>query len=791
MVQGGIDVIGIVNFDWAPAGAMPPDPDPAEAAADEWFVFAPGDPPELSASVFEMSDHVEGPAGLHGALGREGADFVFADGTPVKFWGVGSIYPGSEELAEQQARLYRIFGVNMVRLHSVQGHVGVLQTTESGERVLDPDALDELDLWFATLKEAGIYFTFSSFYPHVVTEEDGIPEDVWDDLSEDGEGRSSSGFVPMVEELQDAEWAWMQVLLDHVNPYTGLRYADDPALAVLEVHNEDSIFWHAPLNTLSEGDAPNLNARLSELWMEWLGERYASDEELAAAWGDGMDSGDSLSNPDMDMYGAWEMGAEGPYWGEQDSARMGDFIRFLAELQRDYYETRYQQIRDLGYEGVVVSTAWQAGGEAADAANLWTDDAMDAIDRHAYFGGGAGGHGIAEGTVSNSSMLDSPMSGVLGAALQQVEDKPFIMTEWTSSPPNEWKAEAAPLFAFYGMGLQGWDSSYHFSAGQAWLRGGWPSLSSYVSETPHYMGQFPALARAVFEGHISESSPVAARRLDPEQIFGGFDALTQPVDGAGWDPDAGENTLDIPAEVFAIGRVSTHIDTDLDPSERVDWNQYWDADSGVIDSMTGELSWDTTAGVVTVRSAATQGVIGWAGGNSYALGDFSVDVSTDFVSLLFTALDGETLASARRVLVTAMARDRQVGAEYDTGGKNLDEVGGPPLLLEPVQASITPTTGVVLSVTPLDPYGVPGEDTVTLEGDGRFTIDGRYRATHYLLEFRVDTVPEDTGAAGDTDPSGGGTGSECGCGTARVTGSGMASLAFVLALVGLRRRRMS
>ncbi|MDP6935505.1 MAG: beta-galactosidase, partial [Myxococcota bacterium] len=407
-----------------------------------------------------------------GAVSTDGSEFVFADGTPTKFWGVGSVYPGTAELAEQQARLYRIFGVNMVRLHSVQQHLGVLQQGDDGERVLDPEALDELDLWFAALKEAGVYFTFSSFYPHVVTEDDDIPDDVWEDLSEDGDGRSSSGFVPMVPELQDAEWAWMKVLLEHENPYTGMRYVDDPALAVLEVHNEDSIFWHAPLNTISEGYVPNLEARLQELWMEWLAERYASDEELAAAWGDGMNSDDSLSNPAMDIYGAWEMEADGPYWGEAAMTRMADFIQFLAELQRDYYEARYAQIRDLGFEGVVVSTAWKAGGEAADAANLWTDDAMDAIDRHAYFGGGDGTHTIVEGAVSNSSHLETPMSGVLGAARQQVEDKPFIVTEWTSSSPNQWKAEAAPLFAFYGMGLHGWDTSYHFTASKAWLRGG-------------------------------------------------------------------------------------------------------------------------------------------------------------------------------------------------------------------------------------------------------------------------------------------------------------------------------
>ncbi len=73
----------------------------------------------------------------------------------------------------------------------------------------------------------------------------------------------------------------------------------------------------------------------------------------------------------------------------------------LAQTQRAYYETRQAQLRSIGYQGVTVSTAWLSGGPAGEAANLWTDDAMDAIDRHAYAGGGAGGHRITPGAVND------------------------------------------------------------------------------------------------------------------------------------------------------------------------------------------------------------------------------------------------------------------------------------------------------------------------------------------------------------------------------------------------------
>ena len=50
---------------------------------------------------------------------------------------------------------------------------------------------------------------------------------------------------------------------------------------------------------------------------------------------------------------------------------------------------------------MTITTAWQVGGAATEAANTWTDTVGGMIDRHNYAGGGAGGHGIAEGKVDN------------------------------------------------------------------------------------------------------------------------------------------------------------------------------------------------------------------------------------------------------------------------------------------------------------------------------------------------------------------------------------------------------
>ena len=65
-----------------------------------------------------------------------------------------------------------------------------------------------------------------------------------------------------------------------------LTYANDPAVAMVEITNEDSLFmWSAPRML------PNLpepyRGCLEGLWCDWLGRKYKSDEALREAWQNG------------------------------------------------------------------------------------------------------------------------------------------------------------------------------------------------------------------------------------------------------------------------------------------------------------------------------------------------------------------------------------------------------------------------------------------------------------------------------------------------------------------------
>ena len=109
-----------------------------------------------------MEDWLEKPAGKHGGVRMANDRFQFADGTPVKFWGVNLSYGGGcapqQKAAEFTAARYAKYGVNAVRLHKFSyptDHMGIADNNDSTH--MTPEGLERLDYFSAQLKESGIY----------------------------------------------------------------------------------------------------------------------------------------------------------------------------------------------------------------------------------------------------------------------------------------------------------------------------------------------------------------------------------------------------------------------------------------------------------------------------------------------------------------------------------------------------------------------------------------------------------------------------------------------------------
>jgi VCBS repeat-containing protein len=763
----GLDVAAFANYNWVPNGPVRPDPTATPGAGDA-FPFTAHPDQFSSNSVFDLSYLNEDTAGSHGALTRVGDHYEFANqpGVPVKFWGIDAKPVSDPENIKAQARWYAKNGINIIRLPHLDDFFTPTRDA-SGNVVLDPAKLDQFDRYFAALKDNGIYMDWSVVWKMTVQPQDGYPTALYDELVAQ-RGGSTYGVVNFVPELQQIRWKFFEALLNHRNPYTNTTYASDPAVAIIEVQNEDNVFFWDPLGTIASSTStmPLHRAIMQQEWQQWVKSKYATNAALQAAWGTGFRGAadgwgaDGVDSKTMKLYAPWELSATGlPAWEAQEQKRANDFVRFLVDIQKSYYSTRIQQLRGAGFQGVTVSTNWIVGGEATNAPNLYCDQTADAIDRHGYsqpqdaFDGWAistadnDGDGIA-GEV-NGTMLKTPGQTILDVGQYQVEDQPFNYSEWSATPPSWYQAEAAPLIAFYGMGLQGWDASFQFASDNYYYNSGWEKggfLSLYNSDTPVYMGQFPALALAARRGDIAQGGAAAARRITDSNAFSGKDALTQTLPGNGWNGVNGN--VATPNEILALGRVSTKVGDGQANSQKENWNALWDPTAKIINSDTGELSWDYAKGLVLVKSSKSQAIIGFAGAGTYDLPNFTVTTNTPYVDLLFTALDGLSLEQSQNILITALSKTQQYGATYNADGSRLLSMGSEALMIDPVQATITLKSGTTLSVKPLDFYGVPTDTQVPLTGNS-FTINGTY-ATMYYQIIRTTAVLDNLPPTGIT-----------------------------------------
>ncbi|TVQ05662.1 MAG: hypothetical protein EA359_02540 [Balneolaceae bacterium] len=710
-----------------------------------WFPFqADGD---YSGSILDMSHWLDAPAGHRGILQMNGDRFVFEDGTPVKFWGVNIADRRSfpdEEKADNWAEYLAVHGVNAVRFHKF---TWALTETEETSTEVNDELFDRLDYFKSVLREKGIYYAWSHIFAHRPRPGDRGRLYSYEDI-ENIDSRagflnhSTYGLVNFATDLQDLHTELTLNMLNRVNPYTGIRYMDDPALAYVELQNEDNMFFAAMEGALRE--APNYRALLNRKFSEWLLDKYGSHEAFEQAWGpeniedeEHLDRKNIYPRPNHGWFTHEYRQAE-----EQNSPvppHVLDRALFLYDIQIDFYERFVDALREAGYRGPIVTSCWQAGEGLTHYLNLHADYKFGFIDRHNYFGGGTG-HGLQPGDVNNEPMVSRPGSGLLSTGMQAVSDRPFAFSEWMSNLPNQWIAEAPPIIAIYGMGLQGWDKSYVYASN-------WPNITEtlqapghgvYNADSPLHMTTYPTLARMIYRGDIEEGEIISSRNIYLPKLMEGEVGFSETVKQ---DHDIKLFDGDIPQEALAAGRVVVSFTDEPIETEKPVLDPYWDRGNNIIRSNTGQLEWNYAGkGFFTVNSGGTKGVVGFAGGIEHDLGSIQISTDNEFAVILMTAIEkNESIEQAERVLITTIARGKNSGMKYNEDGSELLEVGEAPVLMEPVtfNLAITNRNRPILHV--LDHSGNRTGQTIPPDENGAYRIYGSETTTiYYELEFNSE-----------------------------------------------------
>lgn len=722
-----------------------------ESAPDSqygWYPFSQ-DVVISEDSHLSLSSWLDGPAGKYGRIMANG-DNLYRNDQPIKIWGINLSFNACaphKKLADKRAEFYAAMGINSIRCHKyAQGPGWRGITSEKSAILFDEESLDRFDYFISALKNRGIYTKLSPVFIINPGPDDAsiIPYlNEFERLRHDWYN-PKHGSIYFSPELQELLVQQFTNLLSHRNPYTGLTYAEDPAIIYIEIYNEDSIFFHGTPRALSSSATLRTNA--GWLFSQWLKEKYSTESEWRSAWGNRAINSSILRNQRIPTDESWAENriypVGNPWFFDPDNIatsqkryeqRLYDTMEFLYQHQNNVYAHIANKIRETGYTGELISSNWIAGRQMSHFYNLHSDKIIGTIDRHNYFGGGRGPYH------SNSSMLSTPGSGILSSGLHQVEGRPFMLSEWIHVSPNEWASEGAAIISAYGMGLQGWDASYAFQNSDA------GTFSSALRENwdvtaPNFIGLFPAISRQVLRQDVKESQEVHYLNIHiPSLSIGdvGFD-LRDSTSG-----DIKSTTTDVfSSEALSIMRSQIRFTEDNIKTTKLNIQE--SVRSNTYNSVTNELTWKPgqtpQSGYIVIDTAATQAVVGFAQNQPQKLSTSEIELKSKFGAVYLTAQSYNGTLDNDDLLIVAIGRARNHGASIindnfilSSGSRERNRITGP-VLMEPVVASIR-LNRTDFEVIALDHNGNITENKLNLSDDGSFHIDtGEYKTPYFLVK---------------------------------------------------------
>ena len=385
-----------------------------------------------------VAHFLDAPAGKHGFVRAEGGSFV-TDAGPIRFNGTNLTGPANfpehdvaDRLADRLARL----GVNCVRLHymdtwyknfMVERRQCLLDDDAKTQRRLSAAQFDKLDYLVAALKKRGIYVNMNLHVGRKIDERDGGLKG--------GLTKTLGHFMPRLVALH-REYA--QDLLTHVNPYTGSAYTDEPAVAMIEISNEDKgiVFaWH-------DGRMKNWPAEargeLRRQWNAWL-ERNGRREV-------------SLPIPD-------EM-------ADASDSALSDFEDFLWETESGFWEGMRTYVKnELGAKQPVSGTQTTKKYSPREIQSR-----LDYVDTHAYFHHpkGPGNRGWIDRddgrdwTAGGESLVHDFVTLLTLESESHAQGRPFTVSEYGHPYPSPFTGEGHLLACAFGAS-KGWDGVFQYS----------------------------------------------------------------------------------------------------------------------------------------------------------------------------------------------------------------------------------------------------------------------------------------------------------------------------------------
>jgi hypothetical protein len=677
-----------------------------------------------------------------------GGEFLRGDGAPIRFWCCGTgQYTESDAALASHARFLAKLGVNMVRLHAQIASIG-------DAPALTDVNMKEIDgIWraVAAFKKQGIYLTISPYWAN------GKSARRW---GIDGYENESDlwGLLFFNETLQRGYKAWVRKLYDTSNPYTGIPLSKDSAVAIIQVQNEDGMFFWT-----MQGLKPPQKALLGRKFAHWVIAKYGSLERGADAWDGFEDRGDSLASSQLGIMNIWE-------WTQPQTdgkaRRLADQLQFFADTQRRFYADMESYFHhDLGCGQLINASNWiTADGPRLNDVERYTDTACDVLAVNRYFTGIHQGKYNGWRIDPGDFFTDNPAvlnPRDLPINLKQVVGHPMLVTESSWVNPLDFQSEGPFLIAAY-QSLSGVGGYYWFTATAPQYDmdpyfdflniGGQHPFRKWTCSTPAIMGNFPAAALLYRKGYLKQGEPVIVERRTLNDLWSR--RLPVIAEDKGYDPnrmagDRGQRAG--PAQgadplAFLVGPVKVAYDGS-GPSQISDLSSYIDHRAKTIKSNTGQIEMNYDIGLCTIDAPAAQGATGFlAKAGAVKLGTVEIQSTDEHATVVVVAMDDRPIRESRKLLVQIGAAVRPSGWEQASAqsesedkkttytGFRIRNTGKPPYWISNSNITLEIQNPDLKTAAVLDTAGYAVNQLTLLNQNGRVKIHLPPDAMYVILQ---------------------------------------------------------
>lgn len=684
-------------------------------------------------------------------LSNDGNSFI-QNGKPIRFWacnGGNLANEMNDAQLDSLAGFLSKMGVNIVRFH------GAINPHGKGTNLMEADTTEVKNIWrcVAAMKKYGIYSVISPFWPHNghmggwVPEEWGIEgykekDDLW-------------AVLYFNKKMQEAYKSWVKYLYNTVNPYTGAALKDEPAVAIIQVENEDGVFFWT-----MEFIKPALAKLISKQFAQWLTKKYGSTEAAVRHWGISLED-DDLQNGVVALYKTYETTIDQK---GSKAKRLNDQVEFLARTQRAFYDEMVSYYKnELGCKQLTNGNNWRTASQSRLLdLERWTNSGADVIAVNKYFDpqhkGPNDGWRIDPGDFYGApSALKNPAE--LPTNIKQVKGHPMMVTESAWNLPNKYQTEGSLLVAAYGS-LTGLDAFFWFMPSAAGfdttlhmnffdVKGQHPMKRWSVS-TPGEIGMFPANALIQRLGYVKEKTTIEEQRTLKSMFERTVPAIFEEQS---FDPNRdfvtgnkkSEGTAQLSPLSFLTGAVVSAYETKKDSTQVLYQNKLIDKKQHRVLSATNEHSLNYQQGIFTLNTPKAKAVSGFLNKQkNFQLDDVIIYSDNEYATIELVSMDDKPLTSSKKILLQVGTLFRPTNwneepALYEhndqqvTGFKILN-TGKMPWLGMPAKGSITIKNKFIKKATQLDAAGFAVNQLTLKQHAGSTKLVLPANAYYILLE---------------------------------------------------------